>query len=83
MNQRNATVQLTTAEADDAWLVVDNWREPQQNRLAAVLELIGWMNKTGECPHSSGYRIVTEVDVLWICTHVLATEVERTNKETP
>ena len=68
----------TTDEAEAAWLVVDNWREPQDNRLAAALGLLNWMNETGDCPHPSGYRIVTEVDVLWICAHVLATEIAGT-----
>lgn len=78
MNDSDTAVH-TTNEAEAAWLVVDNWLEPQCYRLAAGLALLDWMNETGDCPHPSGSRKVTEVDVLWICAHVLATEIERTN----
>ena len=67
---------MTTNEAEAAWLVIDNWREPQTNRVTAALALLNWMNETGNCPHPNGSRKVNESAVVWICAHVLATEVE-------
>lgn len=67
----------TTEQADAAWLVVDNYREPHDNRLAAATGLLDWMHETDECPHPMGYRKVTELDVVWVCIGVLQTELER------
>ena len=66
----------TTDDAEAAWLVVDNFREPLEYRVPAAIALLDWMNETGECPHPMGHRTVTELNVVWVCAGVLQKAVQ-------